>query len=50
LLDSTQVLDQNEELKQRIEDRFRQLIAQPRSESGPARDELLALVRAGLEA
>ena len=45
LLDSTQVLDQNEELKQRIEDRFRELIAQPRSESGPTRDELLALVR-----
>ena len=49
LLDSTRVLDEDEGLKQRIEVRFRQLVAQPRPAPGPTRDEMLALIHAAME-
>jgi 2-polyprenyl-6-methoxyphenol hydroxylase-like FAD-dependent oxidoreductase len=47
LLDSTRVLDQDEPLQRRIEQRFADLMAQPRPAPGPAREEMLALARAG---
>ena len=48
LLDSTRVLDENEPLQKRIEERFGELMAKPRPASGPAREEMLALARASL--
>ena len=47
LLDSTRVLDENEPLQRRIEERFADLLARLRPAPGPVREEMLSLARAG---
>lgn len=44
LLDSTRVLDDDERLKQKIEEVFQGLLAKPRPPSGPPREAMLALM------
>lgn len=48
LLDSVRVLDDDERLKERVEVRFRELMARPRAASGPVRDEMLALIHSAM--
>ncbi|MBZ5640594.1 MAG: FAD-dependent oxidoreductase [Acidobacteriia bacterium] len=49
LLDSTRVLDEDERLKGRIEDTFRELLQKPRPAPGPSRGEMLSVARAALD-
>jgi hypothetical protein len=50
LMDSTSVLDDDVELQTHIEERFAEIRLAPRPPSGPARDEMLALLAASAAA